>query len=112
MENLWNHRFAFDFWSDQLLRPWEAVFFWLGVGVAVRRWKAGAVYRLLLLWLLVTLLPSMLAETDGPNLLRMMGAVPPVYLLAAVGMWETFRFVIERLPPGLRPSALLPWASR
>ena len=110
LDNVWRHRQAIDFRDaptnpgQPLLRPWEAFFFWLGVAVAVWRWKQGAAYRLLLLWLGVLLLPSMLAATGGPSILRMMGAAPAIYLLAGVGMWEVFRFVRDRLP--LRAASL------
>ena len=39
--------------------PWEAFFFWLGVGMAVWRWQRRPAYRLLLLWLAVLILPAM-----------------------------------------------------
>ena len=104
LDNVWKHRLAFDFREDPntpgqpLLRPWEAFFFWLGLGLAVWRWQLRPAYRLLLLWLGVMLLPSMLAATTGPHILRMMGAAPAIYLLAGVGMWEVFRFVMDRFP--------------
>ncbi len=88
----WRHNFA----AQPMLNPWEAFFFWLGAGMAVLRWKRPA-YRLLLLWTAVLLLPAMLArDILVPNTLRMMGATPAVYLLAAVGVWETLNFLRER----------------
>ena len=32
-----------------------------------------------------------------PNTLRMIGAAPAIYLLVAVGVWEVFRFLRERV---------------
>ena len=89
----WRHNFA----SQPMLSAWEAFFFWLGVGMAVWRWQRPA-YRLLVLWLAVLSLPAMLAIDvfPPPNTLRMIGAAPAVYLLAAVGVWETYRFLTER----------------
>lgn len=88
----WRHSFA----GQPMLNPWEAFFFWLGAGIAVRRWKRPA-YRLLLIWLAVLLLPAVLArDILVPNTLRMIGAVPAIYLLTAVGAWETFDFLRER----------------
>ena len=88
----WRHNFA----GQSMLRPWEAIFFWLGVGMALWRWKRPA-YRLLLLWLGVLLLPAMLSRDDIlPHFLRMMGATPVIYLLAAAGFWEAFQFLRER----------------
>ena len=88
----WRHNFA----SQSMLKPWEAIFFWLGVGAALWRWKRPA-YRLLLLWLGVLLLPPMLSRDDIlPHFLRMMGATPAIYLLAAAGLWEALHFLWER----------------
>ncbi len=88
----WRHNFA----GQSMLRPWEAIFFWLGVGMALWRWKRPT-YRLLLLWLVVLLLPAMLSRDDIlPHFLRMMGATPVIYLLAAAGLWEALRFLWER----------------
>ena len=88
----WRHNFA----GQSMLKPWEAIFFWLAVGIAVWRWKRPA-YRLLLLWLGVLLLPAMLSRDDiVPHFLRMMGATPAVYLLTAAGLWEALRFLWER----------------
>ena len=86
----WRHNLP----GQPLLDPWQAVFFWLGAGVAVRRWKRPA-YRLLLLWLGLLILPTTLAVDTAPppNTLRIFGSMPAIYLLAAVGMWEAFRFL-------------------
>ena len=79
------------------LNPWEAFFFWLGVGMAVWRWQRWPVYRLLLLWLGVLILPATLAlDNLSPNTMRMIGAAPAIYLLVGVGMWEAFQFLRER----------------
>lgn len=88
----WRHNFA----GQPMLRTWEAILFWLGAGMALWRWKRPA-YRLLLLWLVVLLLPAMLSRDDIlPHFLRMMGATPVIYLLAAVGAWEALQFVWAR----------------
>ena len=106
LDNVWVHLMALGFRGDPnwrhnfagqpMLNPWEAVFFWLGAGMAVRRWQRPA-YRVLLLWLAVLLLPAVLArDILAPNTLRMIGAAPAIYLLAGVGVWETYRFLRER----------------
>ena len=117
--NVWDHLLAFGFRGDPtlqfnlpgypLLNAGEALFFWLGAGVALWRWKLSA-YRLLLLWLTVMLLPAMLARDAAPHTLRMIGAGPAIYLLAAVGLWEAFRFLKTRLFPilGRQASFLQP----
>lgn len=104
--NVWEYLLVFGFHGDpnwrhnlageSMLKPWEAIFFWLGAGAAVWRWKRPA-YRLLLLWVVVLLLPAMLSRDDIlPHFLRMMGATPVIYLLAAVGVWEALQFVWTR----------------
>ena len=108
LRNVWHHLLAFGFRGDPfwrhnfaeqpMLNPWETFFFWLGVGMAVWKWQRPA-YRLLLLWLSVLLVPAMLSTDPGglvPNTLRMIGAVPAVYLLIGVGMWEAYRFLSGR----------------
>ncbi len=104
--NVWAHLLAFGFRGDPnwrhsfaaqpMLNSWETFFFWLGAGMAVRRWQRPA-YRLLLIWLAVLLLPAALArDVLVPNTLRMIGAAPAVYLLTAVGAWEAYSFLRER----------------
>ena len=116
LSNVWHHLLAFGFRGDPfwrhnfaeqpMLNPWEAFFFWLGVGMTAWRWRRPA-YRLLLLWLGVLIFPAMLSTDSGvgfigPNTLRMSGAVPAVYLLIGVAMWEAFRFLRARC-------RVLPW---
>ena len=108
LNNAWEHLLAFGFHGDlrerynfagrPMLNPWEAFFFWYGVGMAVWRWQRRPAYRLLLLWLAVLLAPAMLAIDFGlgPNTLRMIGAAPAVYLLIGVGIWETYHFLREQ----------------
>ena len=104
--NVWEHLLAFGFRGDgnwrhnfagrPMLNPWEAGFFWLGVGMAVWRWQRRPAYRLLLLWLGVMILPATLARDSAPNTVRMIGSMPAIYLLVAVGVWEAFRILRER----------------
>lgn len=104
--NAWEHILAFGIRGDPnwrhnfparpMLNLVEAFFFWLGVGVAARRWQRPA-WRLLLLWLGILLLPAMLSR-DGtvPHFLRMNGAAPAIYLLIGASMWEVFDFLKAR----------------
>ena len=106
LANVWDHLLAFGLKGDPtwrhsyaswpMLNPVEAIFFWLAVGMGVWRWQRRPAYRLLLLWLLILILPAILARDTPPNTLRMIGAAPAVYLLIGVGAWEAFRFLTER----------------
>lgn len=109
LNNLWGYVLAFGFRGDLLprhnlvgkpvLNLWQALFFWLGVGAAVWQWRRRPAYRLLLLWLVLLILPAVLAReitSVPPNTIRMIGAIPAIYLLVAVGFWEAFLFVKRR----------------
>ena len=109
--NVWEHLLLFVFRGDPnwdrnfpgrpMLNFWEAFFFWLGTAMAI--WRGGPAYRLLLIWLGVMILPAVLAGDIGStHTLRMIGAIPAIYLLIGVGMWEAYRFLKER-------SCALPW---
>lgn len=121
LRNAWEHILVLGFQGDQHLRynfagqpmlnPWQTIFFWVGVVIAVYQWQRSPVSRLLLLWLGVLILPAMLADTrgEGPNSLRMIGAAPAIYLLIGSGMWETYRFLwARRSAPKLRECPVLP----
>ena len=119
IENVWEYLLILGIHSDQywhhfsvkqmVLYPLEALFFWLGVGLALRRWRHPT-YRLLLLWLGVMLLPGILAVETGSNtfgshhFIRLSGAAPAIYLLASVGVWETFQFLRDKLPQNITPT--------
>ena len=109
LSNLWGYVLAFGFRGDLLWRHnlvgkpvlnlWQAFFFWLGVGAAAWQWRNRPAYRLLLLWLILLLLPAVLAReitSVPPNTIRMIGAIPAIYLLVAVGIWEAFLFARHR----------------
>ena len=105
--NAWDHVLSFGFRGDPsmrhnfpgqpLLNPYEALLFWLGVGMAMLRWKSRPVCRLLLLWLGILMLPALLSRDNVvPHFLRMIGAAPAVYLLIGVGLSEAYGFFRER----------------
>ena len=108
LDNAFWHLAAFGFKGDvswrhnfdalPMLNPWEATFFWLGAGISLWHWRRPAC-RLMLLWLAFLLLPAVIARDYAPNTLRMLGATPAVYLMAAYGLWEVFQFAKKRLFP-------------
>ena len=108
LSNVWEHLLVFGFRGDRrenynftgqpMLNPWEAFFFWFGLGMAAWRWQRQPAYRLLLLWLGVLILPALLTIDVGgmgPNTVRMLGAAPAIYLLIGVGTWEAFRYLSD-----------------
>lgn len=109
LENVWGYLLAFclrgdpnwrhSFLGKPLLNLWEACLIRFGVGAAMWRWKRPAC-RLPLLWLVVQILPATPAveSTQPPNTVRMIGAMPAVYLLVAAGTWEAFRPLKTRDP--------------
>ena len=113
MGNVWGYVLAFGFRGDllwrhnlsgqPLLNLWQAFFFWLGAGTAVWHWRKQPAYRLLLLWLVLLLLPAVAAReitSVPPNTIRMIGAMPAICLLAAVGIWEAVQYMRNRFSGG------------
>lgn len=104
--NSWDHILAFGFRGDPtwrnnvagnpMLNLVETMFFWLGVCMAMWRWKHRPAYRLILLWLAIMILPALLASHAAPNTMRMIGAAPAVHLLIGIGMWEAYFFLRTR----------------
>ncbi|MDE0068466.1 MAG: hypothetical protein OXO48_02035 [Caldilineaceae bacterium] len=98
-EQYW-HRYSI---RQMTLSPYAAFFFWLGVALAIWRWRQRPVYRLLLLWFAVLTLPALLAVEIGSNTfgshhsIRMSGAVPAIYLLTAAGVWEAVHYLKTKL---------------
>ncbi|HLB12271.1 MAG TPA: glycosyltransferase family 39 protein [Dehalococcoidia bacterium] len=64
--------------------PAVSVLFYLGVAVALWRWRQPA-YGLVLLWTGVMLLPSALS-TESPHFLRALGVMPAIYVLPGIGL--------------------------
>ena len=89
-----------DTHKQPVLSPLEALFFWLGAGMAAWQWRRRPAYRLLLIWAGVMLLPAILSREIST--IQMIGAVPAIYLLAAVGVWETYRWVAAILSANRR----------
>ncbi len=64
--------------------PLLSLFFLLGLGIAVRRWREPA-YAFALIWTAVMLLPTALAE-DAPHFLRAVGVLPVLFVFPAIGL--------------------------
>jgi 4-amino-4-deoxy-L-arabinose transferase-like glycosyltransferase len=67
-----------------VLDPLSSLFFFVGLGVAVSRWRR-ANYSLVLLWFLIMSLPGAFTAEVAPHFHRGIGALPPLVLLCALG---------------------------
>lgn len=70
--------------------PLMALFFLLGVGVTLRRWRRVE-YALLPLWVIGMCLPALLTVDLMPQGQRMFGITPALALLAAIGLEAVMR---------------------
>ncbi len=91
---LWRHnlpgRPAFDVLTS--------VFFFVGLGLSLLRWKERS-YSLLLLWLVVLSLPPILTPPrDVPHFSRSIGALPAACVFPALGIQTAWRWLRDRRP--------------
>ena len=86
-------RWTYTLPDRPLFDPLTAALFYLGLLVALWRWR-DARHALPVIWLAAALLPSALSP-DAPSTVRLVGALPVVYLL-----------------PGLAVAWLVAWAGR
>lgn len=77
-------RWTYSLPGKPLFGPITAVFFYLGLFIALRHIRQPR-YALLLIWLAVTLLPSALSP-DAPSTVRLVGAMPVVYVLPGLAL--------------------------
>ena len=77
-------RWTYGLPGRPLFDPLTAVLFYAGLALALWRWRRP-VYALLPVWLAVALLPSALSP-DAPSTVRLVGALPVVYLLPGLAV--------------------------
>ncbi len=77
-------RWTYSLPGRPLFDPLTAVLFYGGLVVALWHWRRPR-YALLLVWLFVALLPSALSP-DAPSTVRLIGALPVVYLLPGLAV--------------------------
>lgn len=105
VSNSWATLKAFTISGDRLKsynvpgRPifvpaWTGIFFYAGLLLAIKRWR-NPIYAFVLLWLLFTLLPT-IVTISAPNFNRMAAAQVPVMFLAAVPLAEISRWLARR----------------
>jgi len=85
-------RWTYSLPGRVLFDPLTAVLFYLGMAIALWRWRRP-VYALLLIWFVLALLPSALTP-DAPSTIRLIGLLPLVYLMPGVSisaLYESWR---------------------
>lgn len=82
---------AYNIPGRPVLTPLTALFFVLGVGICLWRWRKPR-FALLLFWFFVGVTPSLLTGATA-NTTRNVGAMPATFLLPAIG----FMFLAQRL---------------
>lgn len=93
------------------LNLWQAIPFWLGIGLSIWRIRRPA-YSILLIALVVMLLPGVLSEY-APHYHRVLGAAAPVALLGGVGLdgiWRWGRPARVARNVERKPSRMWRWA--
>jgi hypothetical protein len=83
--------------NRSLFDPLTGLIFAAGGLIAVWRMGKNAVYGFVLIWLLITLIPSAVAP-DAPSLIRLIGAMPVVYVLPAIGLVALGKVAGSRWP--------------
>lgn len=82
-------RWTYTLPERPLFDPLTAIFFYGGLALAWWRWRDGRM-ALLLVWLAVGLIPSAVTP-QAPSTVRLVMALPVVYLLLAVGIAECWQ---------------------
>ena len=80
--------------GEPLFGAITAVLFYLGLGLSLWRWRR-APYALALIWLGLLMLPSALSA-DAPSSIRLIGAMPVVYLMPGIGTSWLFTTLQQR----------------
>ncbi len=83
--------------------PLLALTFVAGIVILARHWR-GPAYALTGIWLVVMLLPTVLAE-DAPHFLRAVGILPVAFVVPALGLDAGWRWLQHRAP-SLAPGAV------
>ncbi len=87
---VWRYNLA----GRPVFEPLSGALFYLGLALALLRWRQPR-YAFLLLWLLLALVPSMITDS-APSFLRASGALPVVYVFPAVAVEAAWRWLGER----------------
>lgn len=77
--------------------PLTAVFLLPGLAWIVRNWRKPAAF-LTLTWSVCMLAPTILAE-DAPHFLRSVGVLPVAFIIPAIGMEQTWKWIENKKAP-------------
>ncbi len=75
--------------------PVLSAFFLLGLILGLRHFRHSAEYALVLIWLVVMILPTILAE-GAPHFLRSVGILPVLFIVPAIGLDSLWRFLEKK----------------
>jgi hypothetical protein len=87
---VWRYNLA----GRPVFEPVSGVLFYLGLALALLRWRDPR-YAFLLLWLPIALVPSMITDS-APSFLRASGALPVVYIFPSLAIEAAWRWLDER----------------
>jgi hypothetical protein len=81
-------RWTYTIPGRPLFEPLTAVIIYVGFALALWHWRRPR-YAFLLIWLIVTLIPSAVTP-DAPSTVRLVGAMPVIYLLPGMAVAAIF----------------------
>lgn len=100
-DNNWRHNIAGSpilFWPVGILFIVGLIYsFWeIRQSIKAKNWRLVLTNGFLILWFGVMLLPGVLTYEGIPHSLRVIGAIPPVFILSALGGYLVFRQIRQR----------------
>jgi 4-amino-4-deoxy-L-arabinose transferase-like glycosyltransferase len=87
---VWRYNLA----GRPVFEPISGVLFYLGLALALFRWRRPR-YAFLVLWLPLALVPSMITDC-APSFLRAGGALPVIYIFPALAVEAAWRWLVGR----------------
>lgn len=94
-------RWTYALPNTPLFEPVAALLFLAGLSVALLRWRLPR-YAFLMIWLVAALVPSAVTP-DAPSSVRLVGAMPVIYLLPGLAVAVLWRWAQGREGAWVRP---------
>ncbi len=95
-----DHFLAYNIPGKPVLGAIAAIFFLVGLFLVLWRWRRPE-YAFLAIWFIVGILPSLITGPEA-NTTRNIGALPVMYLIAALGFTLPARYLTDRWGPRLK----------